>query len=149
MVYVNIDFIHRSGIQESAPIFSAASLLSGLQPCLDPHIDLSDLNNGHLLLNLAYPPKLSLIAGQISTVCCKSRKFDYSKFCKVRKSFLVHFQGPAMFHRSALLFYASHLLSSAPSSHQSGFMTSQYDLCLLYTSPSPRDAAQSRMPSSA
>ena len=131
MVYVKIDFIHRSGIQESAPIFSAASLLSGLQPCLDPHIDLSDLNNGHLLLNLAYPPKLSLIAGQISTVCCKSRKFDYSKFCKVRKSFLVHFQGPAMFHRSAMLFYASHLLSSAPSNHQSGFMTSQYDLLPL------------------
>ena len=50
---------------------------------------------------------------------------------RLTKNCLGHFQGPAMFHRSAMLFYASHLLSSAPASRQSDFMTSQYDLLPL------------------
>ena len=31
----------------------------------------------------------------------------------------------------------------------SGWLTAEYNICLLYTSPSPRDAHESRMPSSA
>ena len=36
-----------------------------------------------------------------------------------------------------------------PELEKSGIKQCSYDLCLLYTSPSPRDATLSRMPSSA
>ena len=36
-----------------------------------------------------------------------------------------------------------------PSAYASGQLVQQYKNCLLYTSPSPRDATLSRMPSSA
>ncbi|XP_070191391.1 midasin-like isoform X1 [Littorina saxatilis] len=39
--------------------------------------------------------------------------------------------GPAIFHRSAMLFYASHLLSSSHADRKSAFLTSQYDLLPL------------------
>ena len=42
-----------------------------------------------------------------------------------------------------------HILPFFPSSSDHGFSVINYYTCLLYTSPSPRDKRQSRMPSSA
>ena len=40
-------------------------------------------------------------------------------------------------------------LSLFENMHSSDYVITQYNICLLYTSPSPRDRTRSRMPSSA
>ena len=45
--------------------------------------------------------------------------------------------------------YLSHAVAAAVASTLPGFAFAQDEDCLLYTSPSPRDYAASRMPSSA
>ena len=57
----------------------------------------------------------------------------------------VCFQGPAVFHRSALLLYASHLLSSTPSGVGKDFTTSQNDLLPLNVTFGGIDVQLSRL----
>ena len=49
----------------------------------------------------------------------------------------------------SLRFYNNQILGGANNNHPQGFEVGMRTICLLYTSPSPRDATLSRMPSSA
>ena len=94
--------------------------------------------------NKKNPKKKKSISEKTSLVIC----YGDSVYSEKKKSIRV-FQ--SFFQKKLKNYFNTiHFLPFYPSSSDSGFaVKDHYKVCLLYTSPSPRDGTKSRMPSSA
>ena len=77
------------------------------------------------------------------------KEIDSSEICRKREIFKILAKSEVSLEMKQIIAKSARVISELQHYTEEAYNVSQYILCLLYTSPSPRDGLLSRMPSSA